>query len=664
MLNYINRRWSIVARLALIACSALLVSALILVFLLMQAARDFEFTEREARGTQALQIVWDSYIRNGAPLQRSIAADFSAEQEFATYASASPEQKAETMRTLMIALADGSNLTLDPDLDSFYLMDAVSVALPQSIAAARALAETAPAQSEPELFFAERARFSLAAQRALDSLRTAAQVTNAATVRTNVNDVIGALNSTADSTTSIPADQINAALESYRRGADRAFSAANAQLRLLLEARLERMRQTLLLQLACVALGLVVTITLLIGLARGIGRRFEALEQAMKKISAGQVDIEIPYLDDTNETGKISATLALLKESVVQSMQAQRDRSEAERRLGDERRASDRERSERLADQQAVVATLKSALAALSRGTLDHRIEDVFAEEYDVLKRDYNIAVEALQGLIYAITETISQTSMQTSEIGSAVAQLAQRTERQAASLEETAATLDEINATLQRTASGAQHAERSVIEATAQARTASAVMSETRTSMNSIERSSQEIARILTLINDIAFQTNLLALNAGVEAARAGEAGRGFAVVASEVRSLAQRSSQAAEEIKTLIQDANAHVRSGVHAVARADEAISEVTATIANAGAQFETIAVAAQQQAASLEAVNGTVGELDQLTQENAAMAEQTNAACTNLTSQSKDLLRLASSFGTGANSTVDRPARSAA
>ncbi|UPT61461.1 MAG: methyl-accepting chemotaxis protein [Hyphomonadaceae bacterium JAD_PAG50586_4] len=435
-------------------------------------------------------------------------------------------------------------------------------------------------------------------------------------------------------------------------------------MQLLLEARLERMRQTLLLQLACVALGLVVTITLLIGLARGIGRRFEALEQAMKKISAGQVDIEIPYLDDTNETGKISATLALLKESVVQSMQAQRDRSEAERRLGDERRASDRERSERLADQQAVVATLKSALAALSRGTLDHRIEDVFAEEYDVLKRDYNIAVEALQGLIHAITQTISQTSMQTSEIGSAVAQLAQRTERQTASLEETAATLDEINATLRRTASGAQHAERSVIEATAQARTASAVMSETRTSMNSIERSSQEIARILTLINDIAFQTNLLALNAGVEAARAGEAGRGFAVVASEVRSLAQRSSQAAEEIKTLIHDANAHVRSGVHAVARADEAISEVTATIANAGAQFETIAIAAREQAASLEAVNGTVGELDQLTQENAAMAEQTNAACTNLTSQSKDLLRLASSFGTVANSAVETPARTAA
>ncbi|UPT61460.1 MAG: hypothetical protein M0D54_13625 [Hyphomonadaceae bacterium JAD_PAG50586_4] len=167
MLNHINRRWSIVARLALIACSALLVSALILVFLLMQAAQDFEFTEREARGAQALQVVWDSHFRNGAALQRSIAADFSAEQEFATYASATPEQKAETMRTLMTALADGSNLTLDPDLDSFYLMDAVSVALPQSIAAARALAETAPALSEPELFFAERARFSLAAQRAL-----------------------------------------------------------------------------------------------------------------------------------------------------------------------------------------------------------------------------------------------------------------------------------------------------------------------------------------------------------------------------------------------------------------------------------------------------------------------------------------------------------------
>ena len=312
----------------------------------------------------------------------------------------------------------------------------------------------------------------------------------------------------------------------------------------------------------------------------------------------------------------------------------------------------------------AVEATAK-ALSRLAKGDLTYRIDGEFPEEYLRLQADFNAAIGRLQEVMEGVSSAASAIQSGTGEITSAADDLSRRTERQAANLEETAAALDEITATVKKTAEGAKEAQSVVNAARGDAEQSGAVGSDAISAMGKIEASATQISQIVGVIDEIAFQTNLLALNAGVEAARAGEAGRGFAVVASEVRALAQRSAEAAKEIKALITASTAQVSSGVELVGKTGEALRRIVGEVAKITDLVTEIAASAQEQAVGLGQVNTAINDMDQMTQQNAAMVEQSTAASHALAQQASELGRSMAQFELGgAAPAVQTPQRWAA
>jgi methyl-accepting chemotaxis protein len=258
------------------------------------------------------------------------------------------------------------------------------------------------------------------------------------------------------------------------------------------------------------------------------------------------------------------------------------------------------------------------------------------------------------------IVVTSGQIGSSADEIASASDDLSRRTEQQAASLEQTAAALDEITATVKKSAVGAGHAREVVQTARQGAAGGGDVVRQAVSAMSQIEASSRQITQIIGVIDEIAFQTNLLALNAGVEAARAGDAGRGFAVVASEVRALAQRSADAAKEIKTLISASSAQVTAGVQLVGKTGQALELLVAQVEEVDGLVGEIAASSQEQATGLNEINAAVNKMDQVTQQNAAMVEQATASAHSLKGEAGELRRLMGDFRTGASMDAVRAA----
>ncbi|UWQ00452.1 PAS domain-containing protein [Aliiroseovarius crassostreae] len=319
--------------------------------------------------------------------------------------------------------------------------------------------------------------------------------------------------------------------------------------------------------------------------------------------------------------------------------------------------ASEVRRAEMEAAQNRVVDALREGLSRLSDGDLTTEISDAFSENYEQLRHDFNRAVDNLLTAMRGVVENAEMIQGEASEISNAADDLSQRTERQAATLEETAAALDELTSSVRSAADGAAHANEVVESARKNAEVSGEVVREAVEAMGEIETSSLQISKITGVIDDIAFQTNLLALNAGVEAARAGEAGRGFAVVASEVRALAQRSSDAAREINELISASGSQVKRGVHLVDQAGEALVGIVESVSEISRNVGEIAISAREQSAGLAEINEAVNQLDQVTQQNAAMFEQTTAASHSLTCEAKTLTSTMSRFKTGQ---AERPA----
>ncbi|MBS0122637.1 hypothetical protein KB874_00700 [Aestuariicoccus sp. KMU-90] len=292
-------------------------------------------------------------------------------------------------------------------------------------------------------------------------------------------------------------------------------------------------------------------------------------------------------------------------------------------------------------DQAQVVERLAQGLDALSHGLLSRRITDIFPPEYETLRDNFNRALTSVGDAIRAVGETASSIRSGSDEIAAASDDLSRRTETQAATLEQTAAALDELSSSVRVTATNADDADRAVQTAREKAARNDEVMRQAMSAMSAIETSSGQIGEIISVIDDIAFQTNLLALNAGVEAARAGESGKGFAVVASEVRALAQRSSDAARQIKDLISGSSEQVKSGVDLVQRAGAALEDVVREVADISQLVSGIAKAANEQAQGLSQINAGVASLDQVTQQNAAMVEEATAAAHMLRQQAEGL-----------------------
>ncbi|MFN7110519.1 MAG: methyl-accepting chemotaxis protein, partial [Brevundimonas sp.] len=326
---------------------------------------------------------------------------------------------------------------------------------------------------------------------------------------------------------------------------------------------------------------------------------------------------------------------------------AERLRAEAD----SERGRSEEERRRTEAEQAMVVSALAASLAKVAQGDLTTQIHAEFNGQYAQIKSDFNKAITSLRDAMTAISGSTSGIRGGSDEIAAASDDLSRRTEQQAASLEETAAALDEITATVKRSAEGARQVSAAASGAKQDAEQSGQIMHDAVSAMTEIEKSANEITNIIGVIDEIAFQTNLLALNAGVEAARAGDAGRGFAVVAQEVRALAQRSAEAAKEIKTLIANSSSQVERGVKLVGATGQALTDIVGKVGQIDVLISEIAQSSQEQATGLAEVNVAINQMDQVTQQNAAMVEQATAAASNLKSEATELTRLVTRFETG-------------
>lgn len=297
------------------------------------------------------------------------------------------------------------------------------------------------------------------------------------------------------------------------------------------------------------------------------------------------------------------------------------------------------------------VQSISDGLDKLASNNLEHRISETLGGEFEGLRVNFNTSLERLRDTIESVVHGAQAIETGVGEIATAADDLSRRTEQQAASLEETAAALDELTATVQSSAEGVRRGAAAANAAKDQAIRSGDVMHDAVRAMSDIEQSSGQISRIIGVIDEIAFQTNLLALNAGVEAARAGDAGKGFAVVASEVRALAQRSADAAKEIKALIVSSSEQVGRGVALVDQTGEALKDIVERVSEIDILISDIARSSQEQASGLAQVNVAINLMDQATQKNAAMVEETTAATISLRSETAQLAEFVGGFRIG-------------
>lgn len=363
-------------------------------------------------------------------------------------------------------------------------------------------------------------------------------------------------------------------------------------------------------------------------------------------------------------TAGVSRLFVTVTARTENALAAARDADDANAAAETARAARDADNAEQAvqkaaleAEQTLVVDTVATGLANLSRGDLTCRLTKPFAARYEPLRADFNDAMDKLQAAMREITGNASSMTAGVAEMARAADELAGRTEQQAASLVQTVAALDQITAAVRSTADGARQANAAAASARSEVERSHPVVAEAVEAMTLIETSSGKIGHIIGVIDEIAFQTNLLALNAGVEAARAGEAGRGFAVVAQEVRALAQRSADAAKEIKGLVNESGAQVAAGVERVGRTREALRRIVGVVAEIDQQVTAIAHSAQDQAQGLGEVNNTMAEMDRVVQRNAAMVEETTAAAHALQGESRELGQRIDLFDIGQKSQAD-------
>lgn len=774
MLDVFNSRLSLAVRLALV--SALFIASAIFptALLVRQADREILFSGKERAGVDFLQEAWPATLKGGAVDAAIAEASFGAgaAAEALTKAKSEPQQVSAGL-ALIQQVADASNLTLDPELDSFYAMDAVTVRIPATLRAAREFEAILLAHQETnnrdlEVKIAGE-NLRAAANAAASSIEAAIKNNPSGETRTVLEKPLAAmerevsvlLNSASGSDVGAPTDKLEAVL-------DTTWIATAAELRRLLDVRISNLQSRLVAQLSIVGLMLAVACALAWFVSNGLAGRFKRLTASMDKLRAGDFRSEIPYTNDKNETGVIANTLSFLRDDVNQRIL--RDAEQAELAIlgpagyvkaisaaqavveyqpdgtvmtanenflkltgyslgevtgkrhamflspdeardpksndlwarlnageavsgkfmmvgktGKElwlqgsynpiidkngrvvkiaqiasditqvelelRNAESSERQANAAAQEKVVSGLARGLSDLAAGNLTVRISEPFPGAYETLRRDFNNAMNELQEAMRSIAGNAQGIRLGANEISHSADDLARRTEQQASSLEETAAALNEMTATIQRAADNAKQANSIVAVTRNDAEESRQVVNGAVAAMAAIDASSRQISQILGVIDEISFQTNLLALNAGVEAARAGDAGRGFAVVASEVRALAHRSSEAAKEIKELIATSSKHVGTGVDLVGKAGNALNIIAGKVNEISTLVAEIAVAAQEQSSGLGEINRAMNQMDQVTQQNAAMVEESTAASHELKREAAELTELTARFQTG-------------
>jgi methyl-accepting chemotaxis protein len=414
----------------------------------------------------------------------------------------------------------------------------------------------------------------------------------------------------------------------------------------------------------CLGLGLWIAMS-------KIAKPLTRLGDRMKVLAQGKLDVEIEGTERKDEVGQMARTVLVFRDAGLekvrlegvaaeQSRQVEAQRLEAEA----DRRGSAEAQTASAAEQARAIKALAGGLTKISEGDLTIRLGEGFTDDYQQIKDDFNSTVAQLEETITAIIASTREVTNASAEISTSTTDLSQRTEEQAASLEETSASMEQISATVKKNAENAQQANQSANATQGVADRGGQVVAKAVAAMARIEDSSRKISDIIGVIDEIARQTNLLALNAAVEAARAGEAGRGFAVVASEVRSLAQRSSQAAKDIKDLITNSNGQVKEGVELVNQAGSALTEIVESIKSVAQIVAEIASASAEQSTGIEQVNKALTQMDEVTQQNSALVEENAATAKTLEQQSAAMDERISIFRVSASGhTARKPAAAA-
>jgi methyl-accepting chemotaxis protein len=385
--------------------------------------------------------------------------------------------------------------------------------------------------------------------------------------------------------------------------------------------------------------------------ARSLAGAISRLTGTMSALASGNLSSVVEGDRRPDEIGAMAKAVQVFKDNALRARELEREADEQRNQSEEQRqRIAARDQAQAQAMAQAT-SGLADGLKHLASGDLTFQLQQPFAEDFESLRADFNRAVEQLRDTLSGVAQTASSIDGGAREVSHSADDLSKRTEQQAASLEETAAALDEITANVTNSSKRADEARVVAIQANDSARQSGHVVASAVDAMGKIEQSSNQISSIIGVIDDIAFQTNLLALNAGVEAARAGEAGKGFAVVAQEVRELAQRSAKAAKEIKDLIRNSSVEVESGVKLVSETGEALKTIETYIVTINQHMDAIATSAREQSVGLSEVNTAVNQMDQVTQQNAAMVEEANAAGATLASEATRLRDMIAQFQLG-------------
>ena len=400
--------------------------------------------------------------------------------------------------------------------------------------------------------------------------------------------------------------------------------------------------------LAVILIGLLCAVSTY--LALGLARPIKALTAAMGELASGNLTLTVPGLARRDEVGAMAKAVEHFRRAGLEKVRLE-EQAAAQRAASERAWQQAADEDARIArEREQAVGAMAHALSRLAGNDLRYRIRDEVPAGYERLRDDFNLASANLAAALDKVSDSATGIAAGTKSIASAADDLSRRTEVQAASVEETSAALTEISKAIAVTAAGTREAQAVATQARKETERTGEIVTSTVEAIGGIARSSKQVSQIIGVIDEIAFQTNLLALNAGVEAARAGEAGRGFAVVASEVRALAQRSADAAKEIKTLITSSGADVDNGVRTVTAAQEALSKIAGYVSTIEQVITRIAGQSGSQADTLREVNEAIGQLNQATQENAAMVEEATAACNTLDGETRALETLMAEFET--------------